>query len=208
MELMSPTISEIGKALSKAQNEMCPAKKTKTNPFFKSKYADLEDVIEALRKPFSDNGLSFFQSTLPGEEGGGIIVVTTIAHISGEWVRGYLPIKAAKNDPQGLGSAITYGKRYGLQALSGQPSEDDDGNNASEKTASVKKEKPSSTKSLLFSLDKKMIDSNLTNTEKDLISKFYLEACGLQEHNDASLQDFTEKFDIVFDSYLASIAAV
>lgn len=139
MELMSSEISNISVAMRKMQEELGPAVKGKKNPFFKSSYADLSACIEAIREPFSNNDLCFFQGSLPGKEGS-IVIVTTISHKSGEWVRGYLEVKPTKADPQALGSAITYGKRYGLQALSGLPTEDDDGNAASGKRDNFKKQ--------------------------------------------------------------------
>lgn len=126
MELQSAEINEIALALCKAQSTMGAARKDSNNPFFKSKYADLTACIEAVREPFTENDLCFFQATLPGANGA-TQIITTIAHKSGQWIRGILEINPAKKDPQGTGSAISYGKRYGLQALSGLPTADDDG---------------------------------------------------------------------------------
>ena len=193
MELHSPTIGEISKALVKAQKTMKPAKKTKINPFFKSKYADLEDVIEAVRKPFTDNGLSFFQSTLPHESA--IMVVTTITHESGEWIRGYLPVRPVKNDPQSLGSAITYGKRYGLQALSGQPSEDDDGNKASEK-----KDEQDYIKEVGALLRGK----NLDNKQQVELVNFYCEAKKIKDLDMKHYPNFVSNFETIFASWWQS----
>lgn len=124
----SESIAAIAAALSKAQADMTGAKKVNANPFFKSNYADLRHVMEAISKPFADNELSFIQS--PGFDGERITVTTRIMHSSGEWIEGTTVLPPTKNDAQGYGSAITYAKRYGLQAMAGVPSVDDDGNAA------------------------------------------------------------------------------
>lgn len=127
----SVTIGELAKALSKAQGEMGAAVKDAKNPFYKSTYADLASVIEAIREPFSKNGLAYSQ--LIGESDDHAIITTLLFHISGEFLSDTLKLKPVKNDPQGIGSAITYGRRYGLQAIAGLAAEDDDGNFASNK---------------------------------------------------------------------------
>jgi len=133
----SEGIAKLAEALSKAQAQMTGAKKANNNPFFKSKYSDLSDVIEALSEPFADNGLSFIQS--PGFSDTRITVTTRIMHSSGEWIEGECSLPPTKNDAQGYGSAITYAKRYGLQAMAGVPSVDDDGNEAVKKSAPKKR---------------------------------------------------------------------
>lgn len=125
----SEQINELAAALSKAQSAMVGAKKDSANPFFKSNYADLAAVMAAISKPFADNGLSFIQS--PGFDEARIVVTTRIMHASGQWIEGDTVLPPTKNDAQGYGSAITYAKRYGLQAMAGVPSVDDDGNGAS-----------------------------------------------------------------------------
>lgn len=132
----SESIKEIATALSKAQSQMTGAKKATSNPFFKSQYADLSAVMEAISKPFADNGLSYIQS--PGFTGELVSVTTRIMHTSGEWIEGETVLPPTKNDAQGYGSAITYAKRYGLQAMAGVPSVDDDGNAAVKQAADTK----------------------------------------------------------------------
>ncbi len=119
-------MNELFKAMSRAQAAMKGAVKDATNPHFRSRYADLESVIEAIRKPFADNGLCFFQRV--AEER----LVTTICHESGEMFECAVPLIIAKNDMQGVGSAITYARRYGLAAAAGVSQTDDDGNAACE----------------------------------------------------------------------------
>ncbi len=125
----SESLTELAKALNKAQAQMSGAKKTAKNPFFKSNYANLEEVINCVKEPFADNGLSFMQ--FPVSSDGFAGVETIILHESGEWISNEFTLKVSKNDPQGMGSAITYARRYGLQSAVGVPSEDDDGNAAS-----------------------------------------------------------------------------
>jgi len=127
----SESIKNIAIAMCKAQAEMGGAHKGANNPFFKSKYSNLSDVVQAVKEPFNNNGLSYVQ--FPIEEGGRIGVETILMHISGEWMSCPFTVNLAKQDAQGAGSAITYCRRYGLQAVAGIPSEDDDGNNASKK---------------------------------------------------------------------------
>ena len=127
----SDTIASLAAALNKAQAEMSGAKKSAKNPFFKSNYANLEEVINCVKEPFADNGLSFVQFPISGDGVAG--VETIIMHESGEFISGEFLLKCSKNDPQGMGSAITYARRYGLQSACGVPSEDDDGNAASAK---------------------------------------------------------------------------
>jgi len=135
----SDSITKIAEALSKAQATMTGAKKASANPFFKSKYSDLSSVMEAISESFAANGLSFIQS--PGFDGERVTVETRIMHFSGEWIEGCCVLPPTKNDAQGYGSAITYAKRYGLQAMAGVPSVDDDGNEAV-KHATKTKQKP------------------------------------------------------------------
>jgi hypothetical protein len=125
----SPSISKLASALCKAQAKIEAAKKDTSNPFFKSKYADLASVWDAIRKPLADNELSILQE--PSTNGARVIVTTTLVHSSGEYVRSSLELPVTKQDPQGFGSAITYGRRYGLQSITGVAPEDDDGNAAS-----------------------------------------------------------------------------
>ncbi len=131
---MSPQINELAAALSKAQGEMKGAQKDAANPFFKSKYADLSSVVDAIREPFLNHGLSFTQTTRI-TEGGHMVLQTYLLHSSGQWMAADYPVKPVKDDPQGLGSALTYARRYSLQAISGVPSIDDDGEAAMNRTA-------------------------------------------------------------------------
>ena len=116
---MSETIAALAEALSKAQGEIKGALKDSANPFFKSKYADLSSVVEAIRGPFQKHGLSYVQTTDPSEKEE-VRVETTILHASGQWLRcGILALPVTKADAQGYGSAMTYARRYSLSAAAG-----------------------------------------------------------------------------------------
>lgn len=131
----SESIGALAAALAKAQGQIKGAMKDSENPFFHSKYADLSAVWEACRKPLSDNGLSVVQTGDFELSVGTFFLHTTLLHSSGEWIGGEIPVKPVKDDPQGLGSAMTYARRYGLAAIVGVAPEDDDGNAASGKPA-------------------------------------------------------------------------
>jgi len=132
-ENMSLHIKDLTAALVKVQAEIKPAAKKSENPFFHSKYADLAEVWNACRDALTKNGLAVIQTT--SESMDGIVVVTTLAHTSGQWIRGKLLLKPVKPDPQGIGSCITYGRRYALAAIVGVCTDDDDGAAASGTTA-------------------------------------------------------------------------
>ena len=132
----SESIKHIAAALNKAQAEMSGAKKGANNPFFKSKYADMNSVVDAVRIPFCNNGLSYSQ--FPIMQDNKVGVETILMHESGEWMSDILVLPMVKQDPQAAGSAITYAKRYALQSIAGIPSEDDDGNAASSQKALAK----------------------------------------------------------------------
>ena len=126
----SESIKELATALAKAQGQIKGAVKDSANPFFKSKYADLASVVEAIRSAFAANGLSYIQSVEPSDKDE-VRVETTILHSSGEWIGcGVLALPVSKVDAQGYGSALTYARRYSLSAATGVAPEDDDGNAA------------------------------------------------------------------------------
>lgn len=121
----------LASALCKAQGVMNGAKKDRNNPFFKSKYADLASVFDAIREPFASNGLSVTQ-TMDILENGRSVLITRLMHEGGEFIESKMMLPEDPN-PQKLGSAITYYRRYALMAISGVPAEDDDGNSSSGK---------------------------------------------------------------------------
>ena len=128
----SESISELSKALAKFQEEVKQPLKDKNNPFFRSKYVPLENVVEAITDVAPKNGLSFVQWAL-NDENGRVGVATMLMHESGEWIEfDAVHMKADKETAQGAGALITYLKRYSLSAVFGITSDqDDDGNDAS-----------------------------------------------------------------------------
>jgi len=127
----SENIAVLGKALSQFQGEIKNPNNTADNPFFKSKYAPLNDILNLVRPILSKYGLSVVQA--PSGDGENIIIYTTLIHSSGEWIEFEpLTLKADKVTAQGAGSAITYGRRYALSAVLGISSEDDDDGNGAE----------------------------------------------------------------------------
>lgn len=124
----SESIKELAVALSRAQGEMESAEKSLENPYFKSKYAGLAAIWDACRGPLSKNGLSVSQVPTLIANPDQFVLETILIHSSGEWISSLYPINPAKpNDPQALGSCITYARRYALAAMVGITSEDDDG---------------------------------------------------------------------------------
>jgi hypothetical protein len=126
---MSASLKELGTALAKAQAVMQPAAKDAANPFFKSKYADLPSVWDAIREPLTKNGLSVVQ--LPtNAEPGRVGLSTMLLHASGEFILSVASMKLVKDDPQGAGSGLTYLRRYMLAAAVGVVADEDDDANA------------------------------------------------------------------------------
>ena len=135
--MMSENIGKLMEALAKAQATMEEAKEDSKNPFFKSNYADLTSVWRACKKSLTENGLSISQPSMMID--GQLCLVTILGHSSGEWIKGIYPINPVKNDPQAIGSAITYARRYGLSAIVGvcKEGEDDDAEAGMERKASI-----------------------------------------------------------------------
>ena len=130
-------VKNIAAALVKAQRAFGPALKDKTNPAFRSKYADLGACIDAVMDALNGAGIALIQRQHPHD--GGVCIETVFLHESGEQISaGLLTVPAAKQDPQGYGSALTYARRYSLMAACGIAPEDDDGNAASKPRAEPK----------------------------------------------------------------------
>lgn len=129
-------MKQIACALLKAKQAFGPALKSKTNPAFRSKYADLAACLDAVDQPCLDNGIVLYQETF--EDATGVTVETVFMHESGESLRcGKLHVPASKQDPQGYGSALSYARRYSLMTACGIAAEDDDGNAAQRKGPDV-----------------------------------------------------------------------
>jgi len=127
----SESIAALAGALAKAQLQIEPASKNATNPHFRSHYADLASIWDACRGPLNTNGLSIVQFPCDGDVGR-TGLCTMLLHSSGEYISEVVTTRSQKDDPQGLGSALTYLRRYALAAVVGvTATEDDDGNAAS-----------------------------------------------------------------------------
>lgn len=132
----SESTKEIAKALAQFQAKVEKVTKDATNPFFKSKYASLENVIDTVAAPMILNGLSFAQ--FPDGDG----LTTIIMHESGEWISATAKLELKGHTPQDQGSAITYMRRYALSAALGLATEDDDDGNAASKPSAAKSNYP------------------------------------------------------------------
>lgn len=137
----SNDITELAGALAKAQAEMKPAAQSGKNPHFKSTFATLQDVWEAATPALHQHGLSVVQST-EAQDDAGLTVVTMLLHASGQWMRGEVRMPLAKADAQAVGSAISYGRRYGLAAMLGIVADEDDDGNAATAAAPARREAP------------------------------------------------------------------
>lgn len=128
---------EIAKAMVNAQGRMAGVRKNATNPAFRSTYADLAAVVEAVIPALQEAGIAVIQGAASSFDSAGVVVTveTMLLHTSGQWLKSELGLHPTKADPQGIGSAITYGRRYLLLAMCGVAPEDDDGNAASGKPA-------------------------------------------------------------------------
>lgn len=156
-------MKQIASALVKAQKAFGPALKTGTNPHFKSRYADLAACVEAVIGGLNDNGIALIQRNYLDDAG--VTVETVFVHESGEMLEcGKLHVPAAKHDPQGYGSALTYARRYSLMAACGIAPEDDDGNAGS-------KGAPKVTDATVFAL---LSDISACTTHQALKDAFFL----------------------------------
>lgn len=156
-------MNKIAAAFIKAKREFAPALKDKTNPAFRSKYADLGACLEAVDDALLNNGIAVYQETF--EDSTGVTVETVFMHESGETIRcGKLHVPASKQDPQGYGSALTYARRYSLMAACGIAPEDDDGNAASghkPKVDNVPKVDPSLTKEQIAQIEQTAYEAGI-----------------------------------------------
>ena len=178
----SDSIKNLSIALSKFQSEVKNPPNTANNPFFKSKYAPLSDVLNITRPILSKYGLSIVQA--PSTNGENIVITTLLLHESGEWLEPEpLSLKMDKVTAQGAGSAITYARRYALSAILGISSEDDgDGNQSNTDKKQVEKPKNKSAEnnmasekqlSLIYKLSKERNynSQNMSNYIKSMYQK-------------------------------------
>lgn len=131
MNMQSEQINELAVALAKSQAVLKNPGLDASNPYFKSRYCSLANLIASC-KPLAEHGLSFTQvMTVIGDK---LFLATTLMHASGQWIRSFNPIISKdQSNPQAVGSAITYARRYGLQAIVGLVGDDDDDGNEAAK---------------------------------------------------------------------------
>jgi len=126
----SESIKNIAIAMCEVQSTMEAASKSSENPFFNSKYADLSEVLRCIKGVLPSKNMSFMQ--MPSFENGVVSVETIVMHSTGEWISSVSSSPISKSNPQGVGDAITYLRRYSLAAIFGLAQQDDDGNSNSE----------------------------------------------------------------------------
>jgi len=168
----SADTTKLDAALAKAQGEIEAASKDKTNPAFKSRYADLTAVWGACRPALAKHGISVTQWPVHAEDGR-LHIVTRIAH-GGEWIKAHFSLPVTKQDPQGYGSATTYAKRFCLAAALGVVAdEDDDGNAASQRPAQTARqpESPPPTESLGDAFVRKFTEAQSAASFEEEVTK-------------------------------------
>jgi hypothetical protein len=178
----SESIKSLAEAMAQAQGAMGAAIKGSSNPFFKSKYADLGSVIEAIKPHFAANGLSYVQFPVSGDNSVG--VTTRLMHSSGEWLEQDYYIPLGKMDAQAAGSAITYARRYALQAIAGIPAEDDDGNAATQ-----------SAPKFITSAQAKTINGLIDKTDSDKVK--FCQAFKCQSVEELAAQQFNRAKELL-----------
>lgn len=161
----SQETDKIYPAFAKMQRELGKAKKSTSNPFFKSKYADLNSVLEACDDALLANGLVFSQGY--GLEPVPHLYTRLIHSESGQWFESLCPLMVSKEDPQGIGSATTYFRRYSIVAMLGLQQEDDDGNAASKPEGAKTLGGPTAKKASATALNtiKEYLDSGLVKPD-------------------------------------------
>ncbi|MDU7762996.1 MAG: ERF family protein [Enterobacter asburiae] len=199
----SESITEINKALNNFHKEVKQPFKDKNNPFYKSKYVPLENVAEAIDKTSTKFGLTYTQYPVTNEKGE-VGVATILHHESGEYME-YPPlmVKHEKNTPQGVGSAITYSRRYSLSTVFGITSDqDDDGNEASGKRSNQNNQRQNykqnntpkmassqtigTLKQQIINITDLMKENGKANSQKEVEEKFEVNGYNLTE--DAATQ--------------------
>lgn len=195
MSTQSDNIAELATALAKCQGEMGPAIKDSVNPHFKSKFATLYSIWEACREPLSKNGLSIVQTMVYLNEK--LCLTTKLLHSSGQWISSTTPVISAKQDAQGIGSALTYFKRYSLSALLGicTADEDDDAEASMPKDRNGNKQKPEKVDFPAISAEEcKKITELAEGCHPEYISKIttYLASQGVKTYADIKVDMYNK----------------
>lgn len=190
----SESIKQIAAALAAFQSEVKDPARDGENPHFRSKYVQIDGLLAAVRPILSKHGLSVVQST--GGDGQDISVTTEIMHTSGEWIRtDALILKAVKADPQGAGSAVTYGRRYSLSAALGVAWDDDDDGNAASapKPAPKAKAKAKDNRAEYMAKIKEAMQSqHISADDGKAICRMKFGAKSTADLNDSELKDLAD----------------
>ena len=183
----SESISKIAPALLEAQKSMAAPKKKSTNPFFKSKYADLNSVLEACINPLNNNGITVLQPIVQMNDFD--YVETILIHTSGEFISGKTKILIkSPNDPQAQGSGISYARRYGLQSLVNLGADDDDGNGANKEKPQTKKVKEATPEQKgIISETREKVLLYLNDPKHEVIKETYL-----SHYKKSTVETFTD----------------
>lgn len=174
--MQSDQINELAEALSKAQGAIEGAIKDATNPFHKSQYADLHSVIKCAKEPLAANSLSVVQQCQVMD--GQTCLVTMLMHKSGQWIKSVMPLILVKQDPQSVGAALSYYRRYSYSALIGISAMDDDAESAMERKPKAEPVKEVATKpiteptsaDLMYSLAKIGVNLDLSVLDRFLLA--------------------------------------
>ncbi len=193
----SENINELAKALSKVQAILTGAVKDSKNPFFNSKYADLESVWDSIREPLAQNGFSVSQlpTMINGEPG----LETILMHESGQYISSAVVVKPVKNDPQSYGSAYTYFRRYALAAMVGQVQVDDDANHATgNAVTTTPSEKKYNTKKVTENQLKRLyaIQSN-SGLTVERVKEIMKEKFKIDSARDLTMSDYDSLIEII-----------
>jgi hypothetical protein len=175
----SDTIGAISAALAKAQAELKNPPKNKTNPHFKSKYVDLSDGLDEIRKTLGKHQVAFIQGPMVVD--GMVLLHTRLAHSSGEWIESIYPVSGLDKH-QAMGSAMTYARRYTIFSMVGVAGDDDDDGNSASETVSQKPEPK------IVNMPKQEMEPGFTEEESNTIYNVMLEALKLAEN----LQDLRD----------------
>lgn len=173
------------KALVKAQQEIKPPKKDKYNTFHKYWYSSLDAIYEAIRAPLSDNGLLLSHTT--EHQNGVYTLITAIHHIEGDKIYNSMPLLIGKVDSQGLGSALTYSRRYAICSLLALPTEeDDDGDQAVKQQSQEIATTPLDLSECISSIEAQEIENLLSSEDKEYranLLKYFGEKSGFEMNN-------------------------
>ena len=174
-DLHSENINEISTALSKLQSQINHAEKDGNNPHFKSSFASLNSHWEACRELLGKNGLCVTQLVSIVDQKR--ILVTILSHSSGQWFKSYYPLIPSKDDPQAMGSCVTYARRYMLSAIIGTTAADDDGEGAMDRSqlpAKPKEKARSKTDPVLVSAEEAQVIQGFLDQCSDTVKTNFL----------------------------------